>query len=70
MSESTSKHRLNELEISDKERADRAFLANVLRRTHMAGLHMMHRRNGQYWLMRAEPMTVREIDRFLFANNL
>jgi hypothetical protein len=40
------------------------------RRAHMAGLHMMHRRNGQYWLMRAEPMTVREIDRCLSANSL
>jgi hypothetical protein len=38
--------------------ASARFMANEL------GFRVMHRRNGQYWLMFAEPMTIYEIDHF------
>jgi hypothetical protein len=61
---------IDNLEISDAEAAERAYLASILRRANRAGLQMMHRRKGQYWLMYAEPMTVWQIDCFLSNNKL
>jgi hypothetical protein len=38
---------------------------SILPRLAEAGFRAMHRRNGQYWVMFAKPMTIREIDDFL-----
>lgn len=34
------------------------------------GFRVMHRRNGQYWLMFEEPMTVPDIDYFLTTGRI
>ena len=40
-------------------------------RAHIAGCgyRLMHRRNGQYWLMLAEPMTFEQIENWARVGN-
>jgi hypothetical protein len=41
-----------------------AFVASARSMANQLGFRVMHCRNGQYWLMFAEPMTIYDIDRF------
>jgi Poly A polymerase head domain len=43
------------------------YVARLRERAERRGYRLMHRRNGQYWLMRHQPMTLHEVADFLYA---
>ena len=42
------------------------YVAGLRERAERRGYRLMHRRNGQYWLMRHQPMTLHEVAEFLY----
>jgi hypothetical protein len=50
--------------IYSDEADEDAIVASARSMTNQSGFRVMHRRNGQYWLMFAEPMTIYDIAHF------
>jgi hypothetical protein len=51
--------------LSEEDEFEKAYEESILPRLAEAGYRIMHRRNGQYWVMFPEPMTIWGIDQFL-----
>jgi hypothetical protein len=61
-------HIRGEKDVMIKEKSQNRILNETTVRAEVAryGYRLMHRRNGQYWVMLNNPMTLDEIDMFLF----